>query len=108
MLVNVMVTWGNKHDDEKNKDRIQINSEFNQKYSINQKVSEINDFSFDDLQQIDVTLFLKMFQKSILQLGVKNALSILENQQGKIHADSAYIKNYQKDEVSASLEVIKF
>jgi hypothetical protein len=35
-----------------------------------------------------------MFQKSILQLGVKNALSILENQEGKIHADSAFIKNY--------------
>ena len=61
----------------------------------------------DDFDTINKAIWVKMFQKSILHLGIRNAISLMDTTVEQMEKDSEFMRNYPKDEITANFEVLK-
>ena len=56
---------------------------------------------------INKAIWVKMSQKPILQLGIRNAISLLDMTTEQMEKDSEFMKNYPNDPITANFEILK-
>ena len=61
----------------------------------------------EDFEMVNKAIFVKMFQKPLLHLGIRNAITLLDISHEQMEKDTEFMKNYPKDEVTANFEVLK-
>jgi Fe-S cluster assembly ATPase SufC len=103
MIRQVTITWGSMYllgNPEDKQDRPSIPNFMAPEHP--KKMPSLEDFEF-----ITRSIFIKMFQKPLLHLGIRNAISLLDMAKGQLEKDIEFIKNYPKDEISQHFEVLK-
>ena len=63
----------------------------------------------DDFEMINKSIFLKMFEKSLMHIGIRNAISLIEFQGAlsETPPDSEFMRHYPDDAMTATFEVLK-
>lgn len=58
---------------------------------------------------VNKSIFLKMFEKSIMHLGIRNAISLIEYEgaYAETPPESEFMRIYPDDAMSATFEVLK-
>ena len=60
-----------------------------------------------DFETINKAIWVKMYQKPILHLGIRNAISLMDTTLEDLEKDVEFMRNYPKDEITANFEVLK-
>lgn len=119
MLKQAMVSWGSHYllgneEDKLNANQAgsvaanQINYSKGDSYIPPEKPKRIQ--TLKDFDMINKALFQKMFEKSIMHLCIRNAISLLEfndPRQAVMPQDIEFMRNYPDDAMTATFEVLK-
>ena len=66
--------------------------------------------SIEKLEQVQESMFTRFFSKAIVQIGISNAVALVEmpNSSEKEGADDIFLKAYALDKHSKILEAVKY